>query len=299
MIPAMTEAATDAYRGLDLWPDDRILSAIATAQGAAIVAVQRAVPALAAAGAALAARLKAGGRMIYAGAGSSGLIAQLDALELPGTYGIAADRVPVLLAGGDAALRTIPSGAEDDTVAAIAGVAGLGIGPRDAVVAIAASGRTPFTVACLEAAKDCGAFTVGIACNADTPLLTSADIAVLLATPAEVVAGSTRMNAGTAQKCALNMLSTLIGVRLGGVYDGHMVNVETGNAKLKRRAIGIVATACDVDEAAAASLVERTGADIKAAIVLARLGDGDVAEAKALLAAHDDNLRAALAALAA
>jgi N-acetylmuramic acid 6-phosphate etherase len=254
---------------------------------------------LAEAGDRIAERLRTGGRMIYAGAGSSGLIAHLDALELPGTYGISADRVPVLLAGGDAGLLAIPSEAEDDTDAAEAGIAGLGVGTQDALVAVAASGRTPYTVACLEAAKARGALTVGIACNADTPLLQSADIAVLLATPPEVIAGSTRMNAGTAQKCALNMLSTLIGVRLGGVYDGMMVAVQPENAKLKARAVGIVAKACGIDTGAAASLFDRTGADIKAAIVLARLPAGDVGQARALLTAHDNNVRAALAAITA
>jgi len=299
MICAATEEAMDLYRGLDLWRSDSILSAIASAQCAAVAAVSPAVPALSDAGDRIAARLRAGGRMIYAGAGSSGLIAHLDALELPGTYGIAADRVPVLIAGGAAALLTIPSQAEDDVAAAQADVGRLDVGPHDALVAVAASGRTPYTLACLEAAKARGALAIGIACNADTPILTSADIAVLLATPSEVVAGSTRMNAGTAQKCALNMLSTLVGIRLGGVYDGLMVNLETGNAKLKARAVAIVAKACAIDTATAADLVDRAGADVKVAIVLQRLPGQDAAAARALLAAHDGNVRAALAAIAA
>jgi len=299
MIPATTEAATDRYRGLDLWSGDRILGAIVDAQAEAIAAVRRAVPDLTAAAEAIAGSLLSGGRMIYAGAGSSGLIAHLDALELPGTYGIDKARVPVLLAGGEAALRAIPSEAEDDSAAGADDVARLNVGPGDALVAIAASGRTPYTVACLTAARSCGCLTVSIACNADTPLLTGADIAVLLATPPEVVAGSTRMNAGTAQKCALNMLSTLVGIRLGGVYDGLMVNVETGNAKLRARAVGIVAKACEIGVTEAQTLVERTDADVKAAIVLAKMNTDDVAAARAVLAAHGRNLRAALQSLAA
>jgi len=299
MISAATEEAKDLYRGLDLWQSDRILSAIAEAQTMAVSAVGRAVPVLAEAGDRIAARLKSGGRMIYAGAGSSGLIAHLDALELPGTYGISPDRVPVLLAGGDAGLLAIPSEAEDDTNAAADAVANLNVTAKDALVAIAASGRTPYTLACLDAAKARGALTVGIACNADTPILLAADIAVLLATPPEVIAGSTRMNAGTAQKCALNMLSTLIGIRLGAVYEGLMVNMQPENAKLKARAVGIVAKACGIDAGTAAHLVDRTGADIKAAIVLARLPAGDVGDARALLTAHDNNVRAALAAITA
>ncbi len=299
MTSPITEAATDRYRGLDLWPGERVLGAIVDAQGEAIAAARHAVPALTAAAEAIAARIRAGGRMIYAGAGSSGLIAHLDALELPGTYGIAADRVPVLLAGGAAALVAIPSDAEDDVLAAARDVANLDPGPDDALVAIAASGRTPYTLACLTAAKARGSLTIGVACNAGTPVLTDADIAVLLATPPEVVAGSTRMNAGTAQKCALNMLSTLVGIRLGGVYDGLMVNVESGNAKLTSRAVGIVAKACTIGMSEAEGLIKRTDSDIKAAIVLAKLQSDDVTAAKALLAAHGNDLRAALQSLAA
>ncbi|WP_395831119.1 N-acetylmuramic acid 6-phosphate etherase [Elstera sp.] len=290
-----TEATQETYRGIDRWPSAQILSAIVAAQVQAVAAVEAAVPVLALAGDAVAERMRRGGRLIYAGAGSSGLMAQVDALELPGTYGISADRVPVLLAGGDAALLEIPSEAEDDGEAATAAVIGLAVGPLDTLIALSASGRTPYAVAALTAAKARGALTIGVACNGQTPLLEAADHAVLLATPPEVVAGSTRMNAGTAQKCALNMLSTLIGIRLGHVYDGLMVNLQADNLKLKGRAVRIVAQACAIDEARAGDLLARAEGEIKTAIVLNGLADGTPADARARLAQHAGDIRAALA----
>ncbi len=289
-----TEATQETYRGIDRWTSEQILSAIAAAQSQAVAAVEAAVPVLARAGEAIAERLARGGRLIYAGAGSSGLMAQVDALELPGTYGIPADRLPVLLAGGDAALLEIPSEAEDDGEAATAAVVGLAVGPLDTLLALSASGRTPYAVAALTAAKARGALTIGVACNEQTPLLEAADHAVLLATPPEVVAGSTRMNAGTAQKCALNMLSTLIGIRLGHVYDGLMVNLQANNIKLRGRAVRIVAQACAIDESRAADLLARADDEIKTAIVLNGLADGTPAEARARLVDHAGDIRAAL-----
>jgi N-acetylmuramic acid 6-phosphate etherase len=300
MNVAATEEASDSYRGIDRWPSERILSAIVAAQTEAVAAIAGAVPALSLAGEAAADRMRSGGRLIYAGAGSSGLMAQVDALELPGTYGIEAERVPVLLAGGDAALLAIPSEAEDDVDEAAQSVEWVNVGTLDCLLAVSASGRTPYTLAALNAAKARGALTIGIACNAGTPILEAADHAVLLATPPEVIAGSTRMNAGTAQKCALNMLSTLIGIRLGHVYDGMMVNVRPENDKLKRRAARMVAQACGIgDETKAAALLDRAGNDVKTAVILYWLPGGTVNDARAVLAAHDGRLRSALEAMAA
>jgi N-acetylmuramic acid 6-phosphate etherase len=299
MIVPVTEQAKDLYRGLDRWPSHRILAAIVAAQTQAIAAVGDAVETLAAAGEAAAERMRQGGRLIYAGAGSSGLLAQVDALELPGTYGIEAERVPVLLAGGDAALLAIPSEAEDDTDTARRSVGQLNVGPLDTLLAVSASGRTPYALAALNAAKQRGALTIAMACNAGTPLLLAADHAVLLATPPEIVAGSTRMNAGTAQKCALNMLSTLIGIRLGHVYDGMMVNVRAENDKLKRRATRMVAQACDLSDDAAAELLDAAAMDVKIAIVLHRLPAATVADARAMLESHAGDVRSALEAITA
>jgi N-acetylmuramic acid 6-phosphate etherase len=293
-----TEQASERYRGLDTWSGGAILDAIAQAQRAAIDAVAAAVPSLALAGEAAAAKLRAGGRLIYVGAGSSGLLAQVDALELPGTYGIAASQVPVLLAGGPAALLEIPSEAEDDAPAAVAAVDELRACAADVLVAISASGRTPYAVAALTHARARGALTIGVANNPATPLLAAADHPVLLATPPEVIAGSTRMNAGTAQKCALNMLSTLIGIRLGHGYDGLMVNVRAENEKLRGRAAGIVARAAGVNEATAMRAMEACGDDVKPAIVLSA-GAANVADARARLTRSGGDLRACLDELAA
>jgi N-acetylmuramic acid 6-phosphate etherase len=253
---------------------------------------------LAEAGEAAARRLRDGGRLIYAGAGSSGLLAQVDALELPSTYGIAPETVPVLLAGGREALFDIPAGAEDDAEAAEAAVEDIGAGAADVLVAISASGRTPYAVAALRRAGARGALTIGIASNAGTPLLSDADHPILLATPPEVIAGSTRMNAGTAQKCALNMLSTLIGVRLGHGYDGLMVNVRADNSKLRERAIGIVARAAGVERARAAEALRLADHDIKPAILICAGADG-IEAARTILSRGGGDVRAALAALAA
>lgn len=298
MAGPRTEEASDRYRGIDTWTGVDVLAAIASAQREAIDAVAVAVPALAAAGEAIARKLQAGGRFVYAGAGSSGLLAQVDALELPGTYGIPADRVPVLMAGGDAAFFEIPNGAEDDGAAAEAAVDALGLDDGDALLAVSASGRTPFAVAAMRRAARRGALTIGMASNPGTPLLLEADHAVLLATPPEVIAGSTRMNAGTAQKCAMNMLSTLLGIRLGHAYDGLMVNVAADNEKLRGRAAGIVAKAAGVSADEGARLLAAAGGDIKAAILIGA-GATDRAVAKDILTTHGGDVRASLARLSA
>jgi N-acetylmuramic acid 6-phosphate etherase len=239
--------------------------------------------------------MRSGGRLVYVGAGSSGLLAQVDALELPGTYGIEADRVPVLIAGGPEAVLEIPSGAEDDEAEGERGIAELGVGRMDSVLALSASGRTPFAVAALRSAKARGALTIGMASNAGTPLLDEADHPVLLATPPEVIAGSTRMNAGTAQKCALNMLSTLIGIRLGHAYEGLIVNVRAENAKLRSRAAAIVAKAAGVGLETAETSLARADGQVKAAILIA--GGAEPADATRRLARSGGDLRTALRAL--
>ncbi len=291
----ITEQADTRYRDIDLWSTAEIVAAITEVQRLAIDAVAAAGPALARAADAVTAVMTAGGRMAYAGAGSSGLLAQMDALEMPGTYGVELGRVPVLLAGGLAALSDIPSEAEDDEDAAMRAVDGLALGSNDALVALSASGSTPYPLAALRFARTRGAATVGIACNPDTPLLNEADYSVYLATPPEVVAGSTRMGAGTAQKCALNALSTLIGIRLGHAYGGLMVNMQPDNAKLRKRAVGIVAKAARVEAAQAAHALDRAGG-IKPAVLLCA-GAADARQAREALDRSGGDLRAALASL--
>lgn len=293
MSLASTERFDARYDDLDLSATGDIVSNILATQQDALRGLRPALPALAQAIEALAGVLRAGGRMAYAGAGSSGLIAQLDALELPGTFGIEADRVPVILAGGPAGLTSIPSGAEDDPEAGEAAVDALAIGPGDGLVAVAASGSTPFTVAALARARRRGAVTVGIACAPSSPLLAACDHPILIATPPEVIAGSTRMGAGTAQKCALNILSTGVAVRLGHAYRGLMVNMRPDNAKLRARAAGIVAQAAGVDAARAERALVEAGWSIKTSIV-ACLASVDAGAARARLEAGGGDIRAAL-----
>ncbi len=294
MIPAKTERSDELYRDLDLWPMSDVVTTIIAAQQGALQAAKAAAPAFSAAIEALAEKLRAGGRMAYAGAGSSGVIAQLDALELPGTFGIDPHRVPVILAGGPEALLTLPGEAEDDAAAGEQAVDELGLGSPDAIVAVAASGTTPFTLGALRRARARGALTVGIACVAEAPLLTESDHAILIETPPEVVAGSTRMAAGTAQKCALNVLSTGIAVRLGHVYAGLMVNMIPDNLKLKRRAVGIVALAAGVDAATAERALGEADGSLKTAVMLC-LARIDADEARVRLASSAGDIRAALA----
>jgi N-acetylmuramic acid 6-phosphate etherase len=292
MTIPITETALDTYQGLDLWPGERVLSAIQTAQAGAVGGLTAALAAIVAAAEAFADAVRAGGRVIYVGAGSSGLIAQLDALELTGTFGIPMAQIRVLLAGGMANWTELQGGIEDDVVAGRTEMAALRPERRDCVIAVSASGSTPYTVAAAEAAAEAGATVIGLACNAAAPLLKGSAFAIHLATPPEVLAGSTRMNAGTAQKVALNMLSTLAALRLGHVHDGLMVNVRAENAKLRGRAAGIVARVAGCGAEEAFRLLEQADFDVKTAILMHRLGSPEAA--RAALAKADGHLRVAL-----
>jgi N-acetylmuramic acid 6-phosphate etherase len=290
-VGALTEEISERFRGIETRDDAAILNAIADGQADAIRAVRSSIPSLSAAARLLVEIWTAGGRIAFVGAGSSGLIALTDALELPGTFGMARDRLPILLAGADAALARLDGAAEDDTAAAEAHVATLQ--PGDAVIAVSASGSTPFTLAAARCARAHGCRIVGIACNADAPLLAVADVAVAIPVGPELPAGSTRMNAGTAQKCALNMLSTLTAMRLNHVFDGMMVNLQADNLKLRDRAIRIVSRAADVDLARAGAALQAAAGEVKPAILLAR-GAASAGEARGLLGATAGDLRAAL-----
>lgn len=293
---AATEFADPLYAGLDAWDDEAILTALLDGQKRGLDAVTPALPDIARAAALAVTALESGGRLVYMGAGSPGLIALTDGLEIPQTYGIARDRIAVLMAGGPAMTEHLLGGHEDDSEAGAADISAIGIGPDDCVVCLSASGTTRYTVAGLRAAKAAGAKTVGIAGNRNTPLLDDADVAILLATGAEVISGSTRMAAGTAQKATLNMLSTLIGVRMGHVHDNFMVNLTADNAKLVLRATGIVARVAGVDPDTAARAMQAAGNETKPAILLAA-GATHPAEARDLLARSGGVVRKALALL--
>src|SRR5690606_21958646 len=290
-IPMITESIHEAYRDLDAWPAAKILAAVNDANRRAIDAVAAALPDLERAAVGIEDRLGAGGRLFYAGAGTSGRVAVQDAAELPPTFGF--DRARVLLAGGQAAQDRAEEGAEDDVVAAAAAVDEAGVGPRDALVGIAASGVTPYTVAAVRRAKERGAFTVGIANNPDTPLLTVGEVGILLATGPEVLAGSTRLAAGTAQKAALNALSTAVLVRLGGAYGNLMVGMRPVNAKLEKRAAAIVAEAAEVSRDPDAEVLARPEHDRRTASVMARTGV-DAGRAREAVRQHGGRVRDAL-----
>ncbi len=296
MAAPRTEELHPHAAGLDTQPAETILGFLAAAQVEAASVVQSAVKPIAEAAARAAATLRAGGRLAYAAAGSSGLMALADAVELPGTFGIARDRIELLLAEGAANLLDLPAAPEDDESRAARDVAAARIGKGDCFIALSASGTTPYAVAALQAAKAAGAATIAIANNDGAPLLKLADIAILLPTPPELIAGSTRMGAATAQKIALNMMSTLMAIELGHVHDGHMVNLRAENKKLRQRAARIVAAISKQDEQAAAAWLDAAGGSVKHAVLLAA-GAADMATASRVLEGADQNLRRAMAEL--
>jgi N-acetylmuramic acid 6-phosphate etherase len=293
-----TEEMSAQYAGLDTWPDDRVLAAMLEAQSRGVASVRAAFAEIAQAASLVADRIRRGGRLIYAGAGSSGLIAKLDAHELPATFGIPHRQALALIAGGNGAFERIDNRMEDSAPQAAADLASVSASADDVVIGVAASGSTIYTCAALAEARRIGAATVAIACNEQAPIFEGADIAIRLLSGPEVLAGSTRMAAGTAQKAALNLLSTLAAIKLGHVYDGMMVNMRAENDKLRERAAHIVARAAKVDlEVARAKLIEAKF-EPKVAILLAA-GAADGSHAARLLLQEQGNLRRALACLGA
>jgi N-acetylmuramic acid 6-phosphate etherase len=290
-----TETISQHYRGLDAWDDAAILAAFAEGQQRAVAAVERACGAIASAARATVARLGEDGRLIYVGAGTSGLLAALDGMELAGTFDWPEERTVFVLASGTELKPGMTGGSEDDADAARVEIARLKLHPSDVVIAVAASGSTPFTLAAVEAARAAGALTVGLANNADAPLLKAVDQPVLLESGVEVIRGSTRMGAGTAQKAALGLLSSLIMIRLGRIHDGHMVSLRVDNAKLHKRAVTMLADIARVDEHAAAMALDACGGRIKQAALVAR--GLAPQEAARVLTETQGNLRAAMARL--
>ncbi|HEX9037370.1 MAG TPA: N-acetylmuramic acid 6-phosphate etherase [Ktedonobacterales bacterium] len=288
-----TESVNPATAAIDRMSPLEIAQAMNAEDARVATAVRGELPRIAAAIEAIAARLRAGGRLIYAGAGTSGRLAALDAIECPPTFNIAPARIVACVAGGEFALGAAAEAAEDDAAAGQADIAATGAGVGDAVVAISASGRTPYALGAAAAARDAGALVIGLVCNADTPLAGLADIAIAPVVGPEVIAGSTRLKAGTAQKMVLNMLSTGAMVLLGKTYGALMVDVQATNAKLRARARAAVQAATGLDAEAAAEQLRAADGDAKVAILASRL-DIQPATARARLAAHGGVLRAAL-----
>jgi N-acetylmuramic acid 6-phosphate etherase len=288
-----TEHQSTQYAGLDTWEDEAILSALLQSQAAAIESVRNAFSSISRAAADLAERLSAGGRLLYAGAGSSIRQGIVDGIELPATFGFPPELLHFLVAGGKEALFESRGAAEDDAASAMAEIAALQLTARDSLIAIAASGTTPYAIAAARAANSTGALVIAIANNPRSPLAENAHHEIFLNSGPEVVAGSTRMAAGTAQKCALNLLSTLTHIRLGAVHDGMMVNVRVDNDKLRRRACTIIMTIAGVDESSARRALEASAGEVKSAVLIAA-GVVDVGKARDMLAAAKGNLRRAL-----
>ncbi|MGJ3263261.1 MAG: N-acetylmuramic acid 6-phosphate etherase [Salinarimonas sp.] len=288
-----TERISPRFVDLDAWETGEALEAMLEGQLSAVSAVRAALPAIARAVDAAAARLGEAGRLVYVGAGTSGRIAVQDGAELTPTFDWPRERLVFAIAGGEGALIASAEGAEDDADAAIAAMDAAALGPADVVIGVAASGTTPYTIAGIARARAAGALTIGIASNAGAPLLATAEHAVLIETGGELIAGSTRMKAGTAQKVTLNLISTGVMVRMGRVYRGMMVNMRAANDKLRRRAEIIVSRVAGCDEDVARGALARSEGDIKVAALVA-LG-ADPQEARARLAANAGNLRHALA----
>jgi N-acetylmuramic acid 6-phosphate etherase len=287
-----TERPSPRYSNLDLWEPSDILDAMIEGQLAAVAAVRAVRPALEQAALATEALLKEGGRLIYAGAGTSGRLAVQDGAELMPTFSWPEDRLLLFMAGGKEAMTRAVEGAEDDLEHARRLVEDHDVGPMDVLIAVAASGTTPFTLACLREGKKRGALTIGIANNPDTAILKEADHPVFLDTGAEPIAGSTRMNAGTAQRITLNVFSSLVMVLLGRVYDGLMVDLQAVNDKLVKRSQLILSrlTGHGGDDARAALAL--AGGNLKVAVLL--LHGCDLNEATDILHRAGGQLRAAL-----
>jgi N-acetylmuramic acid 6-phosphate etherase len=288
-----TEEVDPRFADLDAWPLASAMEAMWEGQLAAVAAVGRALPAITAATHAAKEALSDRGRLVYVGAGTSARVAIQDGAELKPTFGWPGERLHFIIAGGESAFVTSIEGAEDDVADAIRQVDAAHLSENDVVIAVSASGTTPFTVAALQAAGARGAVTIGVASNPGAALITQAGYPVLIETGRELVAGSTRMKAGTAQKVVLNLISTGIMLGLGSVYRGMMVDMAPTNAKLKRRAEAMVVSIAGCSEAEAARALLQSEGNIKAAALLA-LGY-DAAQAESLLAKHKGNLRQVLA----
>jgi N-acetylmuramic acid 6-phosphate etherase len=287
-----TEQINPRYVELDSWSTADMIGAMFEEQVAAAATVRDALPAIAAAVEDAVAALRRGGRIVYAGAGTSGRIGVQDGSELPPTFDWPTDRVVFAMAGGLDALTRSAEGAEDNEAAGAQTMADAKIGANDVVIGIAASGTTPFTIGVLRAAGTAGAVTIAVANNPDAPLFTVARHRILADTGSEVIAGSTRMKAGTAQKIVLNLFSTAVMVRMGRVYRGLMVDMRARNAKLRRRAGTIVGKIVGCADEDATRYLEQADGDVKTAILI---GFGSSrSEAAQLLQRHGGNLRAAI-----
>lgn len=288
-----TEQPHERSGDLDLLPTSDLLAVIQAADAEIADVVQRAIPQISAAVEAIANVLDQGGKLRYIGAGTSGRLGVLDASECPPTFGVDPDLIRGIIAGGSRALIEAVEGVEDDAAAGARDLLGSGFGPEDAVVGIAASGRTPYVLGAMKKARELGAVTCAISCAPDAELSRAVTYPIEVATGPEVLTGSTRMRAGTATKMVLNMISTAVMVRLGYVYGNLMVNVQPSNRKLVDRARRIIAEAAEVGPEIAASLLHQAGNSVPVAIIMQKKGVS-LEEAERLLAQSGGRIREAL-----
>ncbi|HEY7765096.1 MAG TPA: N-acetylmuramic acid 6-phosphate etherase [Aestuariivirgaceae bacterium] len=287
-----TERSSPRYANLELWNPEDILDSLIEGQFAAVAAVHAVRPAIESAALAIEARLRERGRLIYAGAGTSGRLAVQDGAELMPTFGWPEERLSLLMAGGHEALLRSVEGAEDMAEQGELLTEQQRINADDVLVAVAASGTTPFTLACMREARRRGALTIGMANNRSTPILEESDHPILLDTGAESIAGSTRMKAGTAQKIALNVLSSLVMILLGKVHQGLMIDVRISNAKLVRRGVDMLVQLTGRSSDEARNALERAENNVKLAALL--LHGCELEPAKSLLNQSAGRLRRAL-----
>lgn len=268
----MTEQINPASAGLDTLPTAEMLAVFNREDQRVALAVEQELPRIAQAVDAIADAIRAGGRLFYIGAGTSGRLGVLDASECPPTFNVPPGLVVGLIAGGDTALRNAVEGSEDSAPAGRADLQAYGFTAHDVLVGIAASGRTPYVLGAMALANELGAVTIAIACSPNSAIGAAAKIPIEVLSGPEVVTGSTRLKAGTATKLVLNMLSTGAMVKLGYVYSNLMVNVQPTNEKLQDRAIRIVMAISGLDREAAASALAASGRDVRLAIVMGKLG---------------------------
>jgi len=287
---SFTESRNPATCNIDAIPTLEMVRLINAEDAKVATAVEAELPAIAAAIDAIAERMRRGGRLIYIGAGTSGRLGVLDASECPPTFSAAPGQVVGVIAGGPTALTTAVERAEDSPDSGAVDVAALDVGPDDSLVGVAASGGTPYVLGGMAEARRRGALVVSVACNRPAPVHAAADIAIAPIVGPEVITGSTRLKAGTAQKMVLNMLSTGAMVRLGKTYGNLMVDVQATNAKLQARARRIVAVACDISEEQAGELLVACNGEVKTAIVVS-LNDVSPEEARQQLQAVDGVVR--------
>ncbi|HUJ23579.1 MAG TPA: N-acetylmuramic acid 6-phosphate etherase [Bryobacteraceae bacterium] len=268
----LTEQRNPASEGIDALPAEQIVRIINSEDRKVADAVERELPAIARGVEAIVEAFDRGGRLVYIGAGTSGRLGVLDAAECPPTFNVAPDMVQGILAGGETALARPTEATEDDPATGARDLRAHNFAARDVLVGIAASGRTPYVMGAVAEANRMGAFTIGISCTPDSELASAVKLPITLLVGPEIVAGSTRMKAGTATKMVLNMLTTASFIRLGYVYDNLMVNVQPKNLKLMDRARRIISSAAGVSSEKASELLAAAGNNVRAAIVMARAG---------------------------